>query len=159
MLVGFSYIRPYPLLQPHYPALALLRIGRPYAKIHAMFTSIQRMIHRVHTVFSDSEMSYGGDEFKNWLYAQQGILQGNTAVPAIWSILRSFSFDIIREKGHSDSVCSAISKQLFLSLGFAYIDDCNLIQSGTAPWKWHNICKSSSNSGKISWKSQEVPST
>jgi len=38
-------------------ALALLRIGVSNAKIHTMFASIQRMIHRVRTVFGDSELT------------------------------------------------------------------------------------------------------
>ena len=50
-------------------ALALLRIGVSNAKIHTMFASIQRMIHRVRTVFGDSELTYGGDDFEIWLFA------------------------------------------------------------------------------------------
>ena len=114
-------------------ALALLRIGVSHAKIHSMFGSIQRMIHRVRTVFGDSETTYGGDDFENWLFAPQGSIQGNAAGPAIWSILSSIVFKVLHKNGHSDSFCSAISKQLFLLVGFAYVDDCDLIQSGTDP--------------------------
>ena len=114
-------------------ALALLRIGVPHAKIISMFKSIQRMIHRVRTVFGDSEKVYGGDDWENWLFAPQGFIQGNAAGPAIWSILSSIIFGILRDQGHSDAFCSAISKQLFLLVGFAYVDDCDLIQSGTDP--------------------------
>jgi len=35
-------------------ALALLRIGVPKAKIHSMFDTIQRMVHRIRTAFGDS---------------------------------------------------------------------------------------------------------
>jgi len=73
------------------------------------------------------------DEFENWLFAPQGSIQGNTAGPAIWSILSSIVFKVLHKNGQSDSFCSAISKQLFLLVGFAYVDDCDLIQSGTDP--------------------------
>ena len=39
--------------------IALLRVGIPKTKIHSMFTSIQRLIHRIRTLFGDSEISYG----------------------------------------------------------------------------------------------------
>ena len=69
----------------------------------------------------------------NWLFAPQGILQGNASGPAIWTIISSLIFDILRKKGHSDKFRSAISKELFLLVGFAYVDDCDLIQSGQDP--------------------------
>jgi len=89
-------------------------------------------VHRVCMVFGESELTYGGDDYKNWLFTSQGVLQGNAAGPAIWYILSSIVFDVLHKNGHSDSFCSAISKQLFLLVGFTYVDDCcDLIQSGT----------------------------
>jgi len=38
-----------------------------------------------------------------------------------------------------DLVCSAISKELFLLVGFAYVDDCDLIQSGQIELKQMTI--------------------
>jgi len=114
-------------------ALVLLRLGISHAKIHSMFDTIQRMVHRVRTAFGDSEISYGGDDFVSWLFSPQGILQGNASGPAIWTIISSVIFDILRKKGHSDKFCTAISKELFLLVGFAYVDDCDLIQSGQDP--------------------------
>jgi len=61
------------------------------------------VIHQVRTTFGDSEIFYGGDDFNNWLFAPQGILQGNASGPAIWTILSSIIFDILQKKGHSDS--------------------------------------------------------
>jgi len=58
-------------------ALVLLRIDLSHAKIHTMFKTIQRMVHRIRTAFGDSERTYGGDDFENWLFAPQGIFQGN----------------------------------------------------------------------------------
>ena len=91
------------------------------------------MVHRVRTTFGDSERTYGGDEFENWLFAPQRILQGNASGPAIWTLISSLVFDILRQNGYSNSFCSAISKEQFMLVGFAYVDDCDLIQSGQDP--------------------------
>ena len=112
-------------------ALALLRLGLDHAKVLSMFDSIQRMVHKVRTAFGDSEESYGGDDLGDWQNYPQGILQGNASGPAIWSILSSVVFEILQARGYSNHFCSAISQQLFLLVGFSYVDDCDLFQSGT----------------------------
>ena len=61
----------------------------------------------------------------------QGVLQGNTAGPDIWSVLRSVIFNVLHSRGFSESLVLAISKQVFTLVGFAYMDECDLIQSGT----------------------------
>jgi len=73
-------------------ALVLLRSGIiSNAKIHSMFQTIQRMIHRVCTAFRDcSELSYGRYDFEDWQFVPHGILQGNTSGPAIRTIISSF---------------------------------------------------------------------
>ena len=116
-------------------ALALLRIGVSHKKIHSMFRSIQNMIHKVRTVFGDSEGTIGGEEDNDprWENEPQGMLQGNAAGPVVWAVLSSIIFKILRKKGYSDEFCSCLSKQLFELVGFAYVDDCDLIQSGDTP--------------------------
>jgi len=69
--------------------LALLRIGVPKAKIHSMFETIQRRVHRIRTGFGDSTETYGGDDIMDWHFTPQGVLQGNASGPTIWSILSS----------------------------------------------------------------------
>ena len=44
-------------------ALALLRVGIPHGKI--MFSSIQKMVHRIRTIYDDSSISYGGDDIEH----------------------------------------------------------------------------------------------
>lgn len=106
-----------------------------HAKIHSMFKTIQYIVHRVCTAFGDLEIPYGGDNFENWLLESQEILQGNASGPAIWTIISSLTFDILHKKGHIDRFCSTISKELFLLVGFAYMDNRDLIQSGQDPLK------------------------
>ncbi|GFH50742.1 hypothetical protein CTEN210_07218 [Chaetoceros tenuissimus] len=111
-------------------ALALLRLGLKKTTIFAMFDSIQRMTHKVRTGYGDSDTTYGGDSYAQWENAPQGVLQGNAAGPVIWAILSSVIFSILRDKGFCDSFCMCLSKELFELVGFAFVDDADLIQSG-----------------------------
>ena len=61
---------------------------------------------------------------------QQGIIQGNASGPSIWLTLSSVIFDIIHERRFKSNIISSISKQLFTLVGFAYMDNCDLIQVG-----------------------------
>jgi hypothetical protein len=115
-------------------ALALLRLGISHAKVETMFASIQRMVHKIRTAFGDSEATYGGEDFSlDWRAFPQGVLQGNASGPAIWAVLSSVIFDILRKKGFSVHFCGAISRELFLIVGYSYVDDCDLFQSGENP--------------------------
>jgi len=114
-------------------AIALLRVGIPHTKIKSMFASIQRMIHRIRTAFGDSEITYGGDDIGEWMNYPQGVLQGNASGPTIWSVLSSIIFEILHKRGFAIEYCTSISKELFHMVGFAYVDDCDLIQSGSDP--------------------------
>jgi Reverse transcriptase (RNA-dependent DNA polymerase). len=110
-------------------SLALQRIGIAKSEVLSMFTSIQYMTHRVRTAFGDSAHTYGGmgcDE--NWKLPPQGVLQGNGSGPAIWSILSSCIFDILRRRGHCNTISSSIRKLLLELSGFAYVDDTDLLQ-------------------------------
>ena len=70
----------------------------------------------------------------DWQFTPQVVLQDNATGPTIWSVLSSVIFEmILHEKGFGVEFCSAISKQLFLLVGFSYVDDCDLIQSGEDP--------------------------
>ena len=114
-------------------ALALLRVGIPHSKINSMFASIKRMTHKIRTMYGDSDISYGGDDIGKWQNYPQGVIQGNAGGPTIWVLLSSIIFDILHQRGFAVQVCSSISRELFCLVGFAYVDDCDLIQSGTDP--------------------------
>lgn len=51
----------------------------------------------------------------------------------MWSMLSSVISEYLHARGHSSFFCSAISRQLFVILGFMYVDDCDLFQCGTNP--------------------------
>ena len=113
--------------------IALMRLGVSCAKTTLLFSTIQKMIHRVCTAFGDSKKYYGGDDLILGENHPQGFVQGNTAGPAIWSIISSVIFYCLHPRGHSVFFCSAISKQLFTLVGFMYVDDATLFQCGSDP--------------------------
>ena len=115
-------------------ALALRRVGVKPQRIQSMFTSIQRMVHKIRTVFGDSNVTYGGDELDSkWENYPQGVLQGNACGPQIWSILSSTIFEILKKRGFSVRFCNSLSQSLFTLIGFSYVDDCDLLQAQETP--------------------------
>ena len=108
-------------------ALGLLRVGISHTKINSMFAVIQNMIHKVRTLFGDSVITYGGDELQDWRNKPQGVLQGNASGPTIWSLLSSIIFEVLHKRGFAVELCTTISKEVFKLVGFAYVDDSNLL--------------------------------
>jgi hypothetical protein len=60
----------------------------------------------------------------------QGVLQGNGSGPAIWSILSSVIFRMLKKNGHQNILESPIQKLILALAGFAYVDDSDLLQTG-----------------------------
>ena len=117
-------------------SLALLRVGIPHTKINSMFESIQKMTHRIRTLFGDSEITWGGDlltDIDDWSNYPQGVLQGNACGPTIWSLVSSIIFEILHKRGFAAEFCTTISKETFKLVGFAYVDDSDLMQTGSDP--------------------------
>ena len=114
-------------------ALALLRVGIPHSKIKSMFDSIQRMVHKTRTTYGDSAFEYGGDDIGPWENYPQGVLQGNAAGPTIWILVSSVIFEVLHKRGFAVQICTSVSKETFKLVGFSYVDDCDLIQSGLNP--------------------------
>ena len=113
-------------------SLALQRVGVSRAKIVSMFSTIQNMTHTVRTAYGDATQAYGGAG-SSYAHPPQGACQGNGAGPAMWSVLSSTVFSIMRKHGYGMNFCSAISRKVFSLCGFAYVDDSDLIQSGRDP--------------------------
>ena len=58
----------------------------------------------------------------------QRVLQGNARGPSIWIALSSVLFEILHKGGFRTKFKSALSKKILTLVGFAYVDDCDLIQ-------------------------------
>ena len=101
-----------------------------------MFESIQKMTHRIRTLHGDSEITWGGellDNLEDWKNYPQGVLQGNACGPTIWTLVSSVIFEVLHKRGFAVEFCTTISKEIFKLVGFAYVDDCYLIQVGDNP--------------------------
>jgi hypothetical protein len=58
----------------------------------------------------------------------QGALQGNGASPATWVIISSPLLNMLHDTGNKGYFLEAISKQLSHSVGYALLDDTDLVQ-------------------------------
>jgi hypothetical protein len=119
----------YDRIVPSPASLALQRLGIPRTEVVSMFDSIQRMRHTVRSAFGESTAVYGGHiQGTKWKLPPQGVLQGNGCGPAIWAILSSVIFAILRNNGLQNKFDSAIRHLTLELAGFAYVDDSDLIQ-------------------------------
>ena len=111
--------------------LALRRVGVSASRLTTMFGTIQAAIHRVRTVYGDSSSTYSWSS-GHFTLPPQGTGQGHGAGPQIWSVLSSVLFSILQDKGFTSSFINALTNELFHLSGFAYVDDCDMIQLGTS---------------------------
>jgi hypothetical protein len=102
------------------------RVGVPKNVINCLFTTLQEAIYRVRTGFGDSKEHYGG---KVWLVPIHGIGQGNGAGPAIWAVVSTPLLNVLRTKGFGCEIKSPLSSEYFRFVGYAFVDDTDLIQS------------------------------
>ena len=104
--------------------LSLRRLGVPKPMIHSMLLSIQQMQHQIRTSFGDSASSYGG---ATWTIPPHGTIQGNGASPMLWSAISAVLFSCLRRKCRGATFQSPITKETQKTLGFAFVDDTDLI--------------------------------
>ena len=89
------------------------------------------MVCRIRTIFSDSTLSYGGDDLGDWNDIRQGVLQGNASGSTIWVLVSSIIFEKLHKRGLGVKFCTSLFQKIFKLIGFSYIDSCNFIESGT----------------------------
>ena len=105
--------------------LAYRRLGIPHPPLHCMFESIQNMTHSIRTSFGDYKWTISS---KGTLIPYQGILQGNGASPATWVVLSTPLLNMMRKAGHGGHFKSPITKESFHFVGYAYVDDTDLVE-------------------------------
>jgi len=116
----------YDLIGHTQASLSMQRVGVPKNIINCLFTTLQEAVHTVKTGFGDSKASYGR---KVWLVPIHGIGQGNGAGPAIWAILNTPLLNVLRSKGFGCEVLCPLSGAFFRFVGYAFVDDTDIIQS------------------------------
>jgi len=116
----------YDLIDHTQAALSMQRVGVPKSIINCLFTTLQDAIHKLRTGFGDSKEYYGGSV---WLVPIHGIGQGNGAGLAIRAVVSTPLLNVLREKVYGCEVVCSISCTYFQFVGYAFVDDMDVIQS------------------------------
>ena len=112
----------------HFAAyISLRKTGLTKPAVISMLEPIRRLTHKIRTAYGDSEIEYGGD---NWKRDPSGICQGNGAGPAIWALVSSPLLSMLRDAGFGAKLHSAIGDTFLHLSGFAFVDDADTIQAG-----------------------------
>ena len=69
----------------------------------------------------------------------QGVYQGNGAGPIIWAVVSSPLLQILREDGFGTFFRSAISQKTIRLVGYAFVDDTDLIQTARTNESFHEV--------------------
>ena len=89
-----------------------------------MLKCIQDMKHQIRTNFGISEETL---QKRYTMIPLQGILQGNGASPTTWVLISTPLLNMLRVKGNGAKFISPMSKELSHIVGFAFVDDTDLI--------------------------------
>jgi hypothetical protein len=107
-------------------SLCTQRVGINPNPITSMFQSIQSLEHHVRTVFGQSKASFK----QPGPIPLQGVGQGNGAGPQIWALVSTPVLNMLRSQGLGASFVSALSRQHTTLVGFAFVDDTDLVTLG-----------------------------
>jgi hypothetical protein len=101
--------------------------GVPTPAIASKLSTIQRMRFFLCTGYRDSEGYAGGnqDDVEDPIRTQ-GMCQGNTALPAAWSVMSIPMIKAHRRKGHGAHFIASISGLSCHLIGGLFVDDTNL---------------------------------
>jgi len=109
------------------PALCMCQLGASRPSVLSMLDTIRSMHHHTHTVHGDSQHY---TSHSTWAQLVTGIGQGNGAGHAIWAVVSSPLFAIIKEDGFLAMVsCAMMLMEKFIG-GFAFVDDTDLCVLG-----------------------------
>jgi hypothetical protein len=91
-----------------------------------MSLMLQNLEHNVRTAYGDSGETYGSNLR---VIPMQGVYQGNIAGPLIWAVVSSPLLDIMQEVEIGTLFKLSISSQNIHFVGYAFVDDKDLIQT------------------------------
>jgi hypothetical protein len=107
-------------------SLCMQRVGVDSNPITSMFQTIQSLEHHVRTSFGQSKSFFK----QTSAIPLQGVGQGNGAGPQIWALVSTPVLNMLRSQGLGASFVSALSKLQTTLVGFAFVDDTDLVTSG-----------------------------
>jgi hypothetical protein len=108
-------------------ALSLRRQGVAESEVVCMFSTLQNLKHTIRCAYGTSTESYGDER---WAVPMQGVYQGNGAGPVIWAVVSSPVLQLLRKEGYGAFFKAAISGNEIRLVGYAFVDDTDLIQTG-----------------------------
>ena len=109
-------------------ALAMRSQGISLPAMTAMFSTLQRMEHRVRTAHGISLQYYNGGR---WALPPHGVGQGNGTGPAIWAVVSTAIVESTRRHTEGTTLVSLISKAVTKFIGFSFVDNSDLTVADT----------------------------
>ena len=123
-----------------FASIAMQRAGAPSAAIESMFSTIQKLKHTVRTCHGDSEQNFGGEDWRE-INPLHGVGQGNGAGPAIWAVISTVFFDLLRDKGYGFKMRAPLSQLALHLAGCGFVDDTDLLQIGLASDDYYEVAE------------------
>ena len=105
------------------------RCGLPEAAVTSMVIALQAAKHFIKTAYGRSKRFYGNNQYP----PTQGCGQGNGAGPFIWLAISAVLLTIMKNMGWGLQFQTAMSLTVLSILGFAFIDDTDLVHSANNP--------------------------
>ena len=102
--------------------LVLMHFGIVYSFATTLFYILRKALHKIKTRYGVSDPVYGNKE-----QPLAGIGQGNGLGPALWCLISSIIVKMCRDKEHGITITSSITKTETPLIGFAFVDDVDLI--------------------------------
>ena len=109
-------------IQHTFAILVLMYYGVAWSLATTLFEVLQKAKHKIKTGYGVSTPVYGNKES-----AISSIGQGNGLGPTLWALISSIIIKMRKAKGHGMKVATPISKQDVSLLGFAFVDDADLV--------------------------------
>jgi hypothetical protein len=106
-------------------SVCMQRLGIEINPLRSMFYTIQQLEHCVRTAQGVSQLSFNASDVHP--IAIQGIGQGNGAGPQIWAAISTVVLNMLRTQQAGAIFESPISRQSTRLVGYAYVDDTDLI--------------------------------
>ena len=102
--------------------MAFRRLGIEVESVKCMFSTIGAMEHHTRTAYGTSTRTYSS---AGRLIPFQGVFQGNSAGPVIWSVVSTPLLNMARTARYGANLLTTISKAPSRFVGYAFVDDTN----------------------------------
>ena len=112
----------YDQLDHTFAILVLMYFEVPWSAPTIMFLVLQKAHHSIKTGYSVFEPVHGNEEA-----AIAEIGQGNGLRPSLWCLISTILIKMCKMKGHATTIITAISKTVVSLLGFAFVDNDDLV--------------------------------